>query len=251
MKKQSLKSVLGQLKEFLLPIVIVTLVIFLSVKVLVPKIKQLLEFRRQLKKNETEVLALEKKVTFLEEQQKGTLQADYEKVLQVLPDEKDVAALLVGLESLRKKTDLSFADFGLRPGVLATAGAEIEPDQMKNLGFDLKVSSSYDNLLKFLIGVEETTPLASVEKASVGFQSDKEVISSSLSLQTYYLPIKEETVPLEQPLPELSAPAKTTLKKMLDFEVVTYEVSLPEEEIGRENPFAPAEEKKATTAASF
>jgi len=232
-------SILKQIRGILLSGIVIVTVLFLSGKFLFPKITQMSELHRKLKKNEAEVLDLEKKAAFLEKQQAGTLLADFEKVVQVLPNEKDVAALLVSLEHLRKNSDLRFEGFALKPGLLATAGVELKTGELKEIKFSISVSSPYDSLIKFLEIVENAAPLTSVEEAKIDFNSEEEEIKASLVLKTYYLPLKEKQLTPEMPLSELSSSAKEILKKILGFEVFTYEISLSEEEIGKGNPFLP------------
>lgn len=231
--------VLKRIKEILLPLVIIGVVPFLASKFLFPKIRQIVEFQRQLKKNEVEVLSLETKAAFLEKQREDDVFADFEKVLQVLPNEKDVPGLLIALENLKKNPDWSLGDFGLRPGLMATAGAELELQAQGELQFGLPVDSSYDNLLKFLERIENIVPLTSVEKISIDFSSGKEEVKAYLFLKTHYFSPKEELLIAENPLPEFSQSGQESLGKILGFEVFTYESSLPEEEIGKENPFSP------------
>ena len=232
---------LKRVREILLPLVIIGVVPFLASKFLLPKIRQIDKFQRQLKKNEAEVLNLENKVSFLEQQRENDVFSDFEKVIQVLPNEKDVPGLLIAVDNLRKNSDLTLGAFGLKPGLIATAGAGLDLQAREELQFSLPVASSYDNLLIFLERIENIAPITSVEKIDIDFSSGKEEVRANLLLNTHYFPLGEEVLIVDSPLPEFSPPVKEILGQVLGFEVFIYESSLPEEEIGKENPFSPTD----------
>lgn len=236
MMKRKISLFLEPAKEVLLPLLTIFLCFFLGIKFLIPKIFHLIDFHRQLKENESQVIKLEEKADFLESQKE--VSSSFEKVTRVLPDGKDVAGLLLSLENLKKETGLDFGSFSLRPGLLATQSAALRVGSEKEIKFEIPFSSSYQELLEFLEKIEETAPLTSVDNVKINFESGKEKIEGSLSLKTHYFPVEEKTeFKPEDPLPLLSPSLEQTLEKVLAFKIFPYETFLPEEEIGKKNPF--------------
>lgn len=235
MKIKSFKLLLRQTKEIFLPLLVLVTVLLLTNKFLLPKMIQAVKFHRRLKENEAQVLGLEKKAAFLEKQGKGTLFADFKKVKQVLPDEKDVAGILVALENLKQDSNLVFGNLDLRPGLLATSGARLKKEEF---GFKIVVVGSYEDLISFLEKIKNAAPLTSVEEASLTFKPGENKVRANLLLKAYYLPLEKTPQKIERPLPSFSPSSQKTLESLLKFETFSYRTRLPEEAIGRENPFS-------------
>jgi len=225
--------------QMLLPLLIIILIPVLAIKFLLPKVSQIFQHQRQLKIDETEVIKLETKADFLEKQKENNVKADFEKVLIVLPNEKDVAGLLIALENLRKTAAMKIGNFGLRPGLVATDSGELKSQTEEELQFSLPITSSYQNLVQFLETIEKTAPLTSVERIGIDFQAGKEEVKANLFLKTHYFPLNQEPLIIENPLPEFSPEEKESLDKVLSFQVFSYQSSLLEDKIGKENPFQP------------
>lgn len=257
MKIKLAGSKLKQIRDISISLVVIITTLFLTGKLVLPKMIQIPDFHKRLKKNQSQVQDLEKKAAFLKEQKEGILFADFEKVEQVLPSEKDVAALLISLENLKKNLNIRFDNLDLKAGLLATAAAETnyKKDQSQQ-EFDLGLTlvASYDDLIKFLAKTENTAPLMSAKKVDINFLSGKEKINARCFLKTHYLMLKEEKLSLEKPLPKLSSSLQGTLEQVLGFEVFTEATPLPEEMIGKEDPFGLTEEKEeeeGTPSASY
>lgn len=238
MKVDSFRPVLKKAREILLPTLVIIVTFFLTVKFLLPKVTQIPEFHRRLKKNEAQVLSLEKKATFLKEQKEGALFTDFEKVEHLLPREKDVAALFICLEHLKEDSNVSFESLDLKPGLLGTASAEVKSKQRNEFEVKISIVGPYDNLVKFSEKIENAAPLTSAKRAEINFKSGKDEVKANLLLQAHYLILKEEPLNIEKPLPELSSSLAKTLEKIRGFDVFKYATSLPEEKIGKENPFS-------------
>ena len=237
MKPQSLKLTLARLKEIFIPLMVLIVIVFLTSKFLYPKIIQITKLYQQLKKNEAQVENLEKKANLLENQKNDNLLTSFEKLKQILPEEKDVAGLLVSLESLKKDSNISFERFDLKPGLLATESAEALSLQQE-FKFQITLLGTYENLINFLTKLENTAPIVSIEQTQIAFQSGKEDVKTNLQLKAYYFPLKEEQLKIESPLPALSSSLKQTHEQLLKFELFTYATFLPAEKIGRDNPFS-------------
>ncbi|MBL7158919.1 type 4a pilus biogenesis protein PilO [Candidatus Microgenomates bacterium] len=237
MKSKSLKLDLTRLKEIFIPLLVLLVTVFLTAKFLYPKIIQITEFHQQLKKNEVQVESLEKKANLLENQKNDNLLGSFEKLQQILPNEKDVAGLLVSFEFLKKDSDVVFGKFDLKPGLLATESAQ-KTSQQQEFEFQITLSGAYENLVSFLKRVENAAPITSIEKAQITFQSGKEDVRANLQLRAYYFPLEEEKLKMESPLPVLSSSLKQVHEQLLKFEIFTYVTFLPLEEIGKDNPFS-------------
>lgn len=238
MKTKSLSFVFNRVKEITLPGTVLLVSLFLTGQFLYPKFYQTFTFHQELKQNESQVLKLEKKAAFLKGQKNENILALYEKINQVFPSEKDVAGLLVSLEGLKNESGLKVQNLDLSAGLLATEGAKSKVSE-KEFGFRLNLLGSYENFINFLKKLEKTAPLTSVEKTQVRFNLGKEDIAVNLTFKAHYSPPKnEKSLPIEQPLPELSSSLKNVSEKLLEFEIFTYTPFLPDEEIGKENPFS-------------
>lgn len=238
MPNDSWKLILRRGKEIFLPTLFLLITLFLGWKFLLPKMTQISKFHQQLKKDEAQVVDLEKKAAFLEKQKNEGLFDSFEKVEKVLPGEKDVAGLLVSIEGLKESTNLGFETLDFKVGLLASGEAELKKQSQKELEFKITILGSFEKLISFLDKIENTAPLTAVKNAKVDFRSGKANVRANLSLIAYHLPLEKEKIVVEQPLPQLSS-LQQTLSKLLKFEVFTYTTFLPEEMVGKENPFSP------------
>lgn len=239
MKAKFLSLSFSQVKEIAFPSIVFLISLFSIGKFLYPKASQTFVFHQRLKQNETQVLKLEKKAAFLKEQKEQNIAGLYEKIDQVFPSEKDVAKLLISLEGLKKDSGLKIEEMDLSPGLLATEEAKLSKSSKKEFNFRLSLRGSYDKLSDFLRKLEKTAPLTSVEKAQLRFTRGKEDVGVNLSFKAYYLPSKANfRTPLDKPLPELTPSLKNTLERILDFKIFVQVPFLPEDQVGKENPFS-------------
>ncbi|MEA2056126.1 MAG: hypothetical protein U9O78_00190 [Patescibacteria group bacterium] len=205
---QNIKLFLLNRKFLVLTIALVWTSFALIFFVIKPQISQLVQNTEQIDENRSHLKNLQQKLVELKQIR---LSAEFEKkdtVDEVLPSHKPLLELLANLNQAAEVTKVSFTNFEISPGKVASPGAEIVPIDQTKTGYDslelkLSVAGLETNVEEFLNIVEKIAPISTITELSIRRdknnreETESEVSSSSsgptvrvssanMLLSTYY-----------------------------------------------------------------
>jgi Tfp pilus assembly protein PilO len=195
--------------------------VLVTVTVLLPTVKTILVKRETLVAKKTELAALTVKRTVL-----AAFDTTYLPKLQAaelaLPQEKEVAAIMISLENLSTQTGVGIESIDLSPGIVSTESASAavsEPidSAAQTLPISIRLTATHEQLVIFIESVQTVKRLFDIERLVVSPNADSDLLSGDLSLTAYYLTAPTEIGAVEEGLPQLTNNEKTQLSLIETF----------------------------------
>ncbi len=163
-------SVLQKITAYIVPVVSILVVLILIPVVIMPQLDSIVASSKILNKNKGRLDKIESKANKLEElaTQKEELENNLKFVETVLPINKEVAALVLGIQGLARNSGLAVSSFKIQPGKTATQSASpadktagsvpntpATPTSSKeNLVFNIGLQGDLKSLRTFLAALE-------------------------------------------------------------------------------------------------
>ncbi len=228
---------LSKVQIYLFPLVVVILIVISTIAILKPKLDDLLKTRGNLTKQKKELAQLTQKVTVLEGYDQDELKDRVNKILRVLPKEKDAPLILVTMRSLANDYSLEISSLMIDVGELATESAELKTkkETLPSLNIQLSVSGSLGDLYDFLEAIESTTPLMRIDHVSIDREGT--TIESSIDLFTYHLAAPQDIGKVSRQITPLSSEEEEIYQKLSRYQPAIVGTRLPYVGSGKENPF--------------
>ena len=248
-KKTQLETLIGDKKIVLL----VVLGIGLSWLVFGPVVSKLRSRMADRKKLTREYTKLEEKFEALEGIDTVLIEERVKKMEEVFPSRKPVVQLMGSLSALSGEHNLGFGGVTLRPGVLGEEVVDTKkkkgkkqvsvfPKELKDLKFGFQVAGDFDQIVKFMIDLENLAPLMKIEEIGLTVKTNPFKEGASVSV------IADIEVASYYQLPPASLGSVSTPVKLLDredeaylnrlFSFKTYEAVFPVAPTGKVDLFS-------------
>jgi hypothetical protein len=225
-------------RRFLLYAVgVIVLSLGLVLKASVPLVSSILSADSELKEKNKSVRQLEQKAESLRNLQAGDVVAKQQLVNQILPSRKPVLELLTSLNVVAGQTGVSFIDFQVSPGEIASDSTAVSPRAVarknKDMSYDtvsvqLTAVGTFQQVQEFLRKTEQLAPLTtvtdlnlSIKRKRVGVVEENDAVSAELVLDTYFY-TQSLKAALAAPLPALNQQHEDLLAQLGTFMVPTY-----------------------------
>lgn len=237
-KKYNLRYILNTRRFLAMMVGVVVLSIGMLIFVLLPQITSVTELLSELDSTNTEVQNLELKVNQLNNLPNSDLLAQKSKIDRILPSKKPLLDLLSAFEQVAAKTDVTFSDVSLSPGLISTDSAQLDPKSSANarllanrrkssdydqIDLDLKVVGTFVNINLFLQEIEKVAPMTTITSMSlreknVANSDGQNVLNFEAELvTTSYFYTKSVSSSVRSPLPELNSDQMKILADINSF----------------------------------
>ncbi len=177
---QNFQLFLQNRKYLVITVILVWLSFGLGFFVIRSQVKSSLKRYTELNKKRAHLKKLEQKLTELKQIRLSKEFKEKDKVDEVLPSHKPLLELLANLNMAAKKNEISFTNFEISPGKVASPGAKVEPEMQptnkdyQSLELELSISGKEPDVEKFLEIVERIAPLTTITELSIGSQQYEE-----------------------------------------------------------------------------
>jgi len=231
----------AQYRFYLLPILVVILILAATMVFLKPKIQMALAAHRRLREGKQNLTQLTTKLSTLEGLDQPELAKKTDLVLQAVPVEKDVPALLVVLEVLGEQMGVTILKVDTSPGELSTQSAQTKKTGVKQINdelmFDISISGDLEKIADFLQRVKKGLPLMKLGDVAL-VQQDQDFFQADLELQTFFLALPEKLTPVDASVAQVSQAEEAAYQQLLTLELIATESTLMPVQTGKQNPFA-------------
>jgi hypothetical protein len=270
----TLKTILSIRKYVIFPLFSVLIVVGVSVFILVPQLRQIIEVRDDLAILKQDKSRLSEKKELLEELSKTTIDEEIEMLTKVLPRNKAVVLWLTLFNDLAKDTGVSIGKYAFKPGSIATESAQEENkddeinsketsrltsnaktsrkiiEKEKSFQLEMNVSGTIESVREFFNKIEKTAPIVRVSsiilsprnlripKELIADELRQKLVSCDLELALYYAEAPKVIGGITDELPIISADKLKTLEMVRNLELIE-EASVSAVKSGERNIFAP------------
>lgn len=184
----ALKIIYIEYKEFLIPLIVILLSVFLGFFVIFPQFQEYLSMQQQAEQTSKRIESLRKNISTLSTIDADNLSQDYDSVARVLPSEKDFIGVLEAISKASAVAGVKVADFSFSVGNLATPSASL--GSRPSLDLNLSISGDYSQIKTFLTQVGDASPVAEVrsfnsaaDSASIGVSFFYTALPQTLQVQ--------------------------------------------------------------------
>jgi len=182
------------IRQTLLTYIVVIFLVILAVFFVLPKFGNLVTLRKQIKKNEVRIEAMEQSLEVLAGFDKTISETDRKMLEKVLPASYNPLAVMMSLKNLAKEVGVAIVDYSLAGGVIDEEVGADKPGVRKTK-LEVKVVGPTKALMEFMEKLEKRAPLASIADVSVTAVAkmisnveNEQGIGLSLKIDYYYLP---------------------------------------------------------------
>lgn len=235
---KSVKKELKIIKVFAMPLGIVILLVFLLIKLFLPKTQAAYQQLDQLEQNKIKIDQLQKKMQILNQFNKDKLVLLIEKSKVLLPADDDPVNLIIHLQELKNNTGVDLGGFNLN------LNSESGIPGVKAVNFSIITKETKDKTFRFL--EELASPQELILKITdisenIGQGPSEEMRTYNLRLQlvSYYCQFPKKIGSIEEKIPEISSEQKKIIERLALIALPPKEEmpSGTENFNSRENPF--------------
>ncbi|MGI5826133.1 MAG: hypothetical protein ACOX50_01840 [Patescibacteria group bacterium] len=236
-------------KEFALPLSILMVIFVSFFVIIVPKFRQISELKKEVEIQEKTISRLSQKVADLQTLSEADLFDSSTFLREALPGEKDFYRVMMMAKNVLSKNNVGLTSFKFSPGATASdEGKNSKASQgPQKMAINVSFSSSFENLKKMFIEVNNMLPLTDIE--SLQFGEIKEATDSGdffdmdgkISLVSYWAPLPATLDKPEKPLVKISTEDKKLIEQLKSYSRFQ-DQSIAEEfssgvVVGKDNPF--------------
>jgi len=244
MKKLEPKEIL---KNFLFPILAISSVVLLTFVLLIPKVRQIMQIKKEIAGQEEQINKLSQKLGTLQNLSEPDLFDASNLLLEALPAQKDFYKVLSLTKKVFNDNNAQLLSFDFAPGRISSdsAGTKEESGNTNDMQLKVDFSASYESFSNLLQNLAKVLPLMEIN--SVKFSSMNATTSASLlnfegtlSMKTYFVPLPTKMGSVDSPLPVVSSKEKQLLEDLKTYQRYEPEAAATEatpEAVGKENPF--------------
>ncbi len=252
--KRIFKKFYKQYHEYFLPFLGGLGIILLSLYVLIPQIRTIIELIQLTSEKDDQLKILVTKRELLDSVSAGSTQTFLSDAELALPREKDAASILIALENLSAQSKFTVDSVSFTPGLVSTESGNLPqpkdtsakqnsakkaPEKSAHGAPTLAVAvkgkgetAQFAEFLKLIYKVRRIFDIGEIRLAYTADEPD--FLSAELNLQTYYLPPITEIGAIDTELPRISATEQKILSDLASFPVVSKSISIPTGETGTE-----------------
>jgi Tfp pilus assembly protein PilO len=237
-----MKINLKNLKQFLLPILIIFVILVVTVAVLKPKLETISESRRELIKDKKTLANLTTKVATLEGLARVEFSEKVDVALAVLPAEKNVPGNLSVIKNVALNNGLIVNNITIGEiGEIATISStekKAKDSILPSFKVNLSLIGDVKMIKDFISQIQSTAPLMSVENLSIS-QKKTEIPETRMTIEAYFLPFPKTLGKAEQQLVAITSGEEKIFNRLNEFSFFGSETNLPNLPVGKENLFSP------------
>jgi hypothetical protein len=194
-------------KDYVLPLVVLVVSIFILFFVVIPEINQYFASRAQLETDNQKLEVLKNSYNFLTGLDQTQSESDLKLLTKTLPTEKDSIGIINAISAASSKTGISIVNYRFTPGNLSKATDEINT-QYPTISMELNTQGSGILLKDFVNELNRTVPL--IEVSSIKHKYN----TATLVLQFYYKPFPPQNINDESPISLLSGKDKVLIRDL-------------------------------------
>jgi len=230
-------SELSKYRSYFFPVLVVILMVVSIMTILKPRLNDLLKTRGNLAKQKEELAQLTQKIVILEGYDQNELETRANRILKVLPTEKNGPLIFATVRSLADEHNLEISTLSVEVGEIATESAQPKRKEelIPSLGIQLGVSGSLDDLYDFLETIESIVPLMGIE--AVATSREETTIESKIQLSAYFLAAPKDIGRVDRQIIPITSEEEEVYQKTSRYQTPTVGTSLPYVGSGKENPF--------------
>lgn len=225
---------LSQYRNYLIPIVLVVLMLISGVMILKPKAEEVFGLRGDLSRQKIELAQLTQKLAILEGYDQEELKYRAERMLRVLPTEKNGPLVLAVVRSLVGDHNLELVSLTVEIGEISTESAQSK-EPLPSLEVSASVTGSLDDLGSFLNALESATPIMRVKGLSISREG--KTVESNISLSTYYLSVPKDIGKPSRRINIITQEEEEVYQELSRYQLPAVGKELPSVSSGKENPF--------------
>lgn len=228
-RKKTLNSraLLVNRKELLFAVGLAVASVLIVLLAAIPQFREIMSLRSQIAKDTQKLEKLQRKLAQLEEISFNPDYQQREVVFDALPSRKPLLEVLNSLVVVVRDTGVKVDQLELNPGSIATDSATVQAKSARSknslandLGLDIVVSGSFDNMQQFFAQVEQMSPFTTISQLALS-DSRTEIggtprIRAQLTMDTYYY---TQTIAqtLEADLPTIGDQEREVLAELASF----------------------------------
>jgi len=190
-------------KNYILPVLIIFVCIFLFFQVIIPQINNLFELQKQAKVEQVKLETLRKNLTSLTNLDPSVLESQYKIATAVFPVNKDFAGIIGAISVAAGKSGLLVGDYDFSVGDVSKPQTDVK--KFPFLKISVNLSGDIKNASGFISELYKTAPLSEVVSLSSSTNS------ISLTINFYYKTIPPINFKEEIPLQALSVDSRKHL----------------------------------------
>jgi hypothetical protein len=193
-------------KNYILPISVIIICIFLFFQVIMPQINGLFQLQKQLQSEQEKLAKLKNNLTSLSNLDSSVLDTQYKITSAVLPVNKDFTGIINAISISAAKTGLSVGDYNFVVGDISNPQTNVT--KFPYLQLSVNLLGDIKNGSEFVSELYKTAPLSEVISLS------SSVDSISISINFYYKTIPPINFNEEVPLQTISPKNQTMVDKI-------------------------------------
>ncbi len=226
---------LKQYRLYLIPLILVILMLVSGIMILKPKTEEIFALRRDLSRQKAELAQLTQKLAILEGYDQEELKYRAERMLRVLPAEKNGPLVLAMVRSLAGDHNLELVSMTIEIGEISTESAQTK-EPLPSLEIGASVTGSLDDLANFLNALESSAPIMRLRGLSISREG--ETIDSNIVLSTYYLNVPKDIGKPSRRINLITQEEEKVYQELSRYQLPAVGTELPRVSSGKENPFA-------------
>lgn len=235
---------------YLYPLLAVGLVLFVSILFSIPQVKYVKETWDGLATKKDRLEKLEQKRQMLSSIDEQTL-ATLTDAQLALPDEKDPASVMTGIDNLSAQNKLFIDNLQFSPlqvaaaSVSSTRKTAVDKRPANVVSFVIQARGETAQMRDFISQLTNSRRLFDIDSLEVIYQKDlQDNISVRLALVAYYLPSLTQIGEIESILPPLTNSQKQTAAGLTNMPYIsspalTADQATPVQAVGKANLFTP------------
>lgn len=219
---------LNNIREYGIHIGVFVVIIFLTLKFLLPQLDSLFVTRDTLAKTSSRRVALQTKLDILEGLNRPETNQKLDTLNKALPNQKDIGTMVGSLQYTSGKANVNLGSFSIIVGSLATASGAVSKIGIPTIQFNLNIRGDIDDVSPFLRELNNIFPVLQV--GTISFSGESAIIT----LSYFYKPQVSQVGAPDSPLP------KTTVAQEDIFQKIKHRITPPvsvEPRSSRTDPF--------------
>ncbi len=217
---------------FIIPVVGVLIVIFLSVQILLPTFEKVMNLQTEIESLSVKLEKLIKKRAALEAISSDNTKDLYQNAETALPSEKDSASILFGIGNLSSQTQWIIETISFAPGLVSSASAAktkgegpkvIEQIKGANvINVSLNGRGTVDQYREFVNKLFTGRRLFDVASVNINFLNDNQnSVKAIFNTYAFYLPPITRIGDVESELPQITDEEKKFLAQIAVYPVIS------------------------------
>ena len=186
--------------------------------IVVPIATNWLSIRKEVVATQQRIAILQQNITFINNLDKGTLNAQLQTASHALPSEKDFGAMLQSISNAAQQARISLSDYSFQVGNLAASAnsaVSVHDKGLSTIQVAVVVNGSVDGVRKFIVTLENSLPIAEITNID---GSGKNV---TVTIQYYQKPFQDIKFTGDTPLGPVTAEKLGLLQQLSKWDLGT------------------------------